>query len=167
MHYTHLKTPIGKIRLRANDSGLMAVDHLCQQTSIGKDWLIDAEARHPILKLATTELLDYFSQKNPHLNFTTPLAPFNSLGTPFQAQVWQALQTIPYGETASYADIAERIGRPKAVRAVGAANGKNPLSIFVPCHRVIGKSGKLTGYAGGLSQKKILLELEQPNLKLL
>ena len=90
--------------------------------------------------------------------FDVPLAP---QGTLFQMEVWRVLRTIPYGETQSYADIAEQIGRPKAVRAVGAANGRNPLSIFVPCHRVIGKNGSLTGYAGGLAQKSVLLEIEQ------
>jgi len=165
MHYTHLQTPIGKLRLRANDLRLAGVDHVCQQASEGDDWCEDIEKKHPILKLAAEELESFFVGEIE--NFTTPLAPFNSLGTDFQAEVWQALLSIPYGQTQSYADIAASIGKPKAVRAVGAANGKNPLSIFVPCHRVIGKSGKLTGYAGGIEQKKLLLELEQRVFKLL
>lgn len=87
--------------------------------------------------------------------------PLAAKGTPFQMQVWQALTTIPYGETWSYQDLANAIGNPKAVRAVGLANGKNPISVIVPCHRVIGKNGKLTGYAGGVERKKKLLSLEQ------
>ena len=90
--------------------------------------------------------------------FQTPLNP---QGTPFQLSVWQALTTIPFGETVSYSHIANAINKPKAVRAVGAANGRNPLSIFIPCHRIVGKNGTLTGYAGGLNVKTILLDLEQ------
>lgn len=89
--------------------------------------------------------------------FDLPLAP---RGTPFQRRVWDALRAIPYGRTASYADIARRIGQPKAVRAVGAANGRNPIAIVIPCHRVIGADGTLTGYAGGLARKEALLALE-------
>ncbi len=87
--------------------------------------------------------------------------PLAATGTDFQNQVWHALTTIPYGETWSYQDLADAIGNPKAVRAVGMANGKNPISVVVPCHRVIGKSGKLTGYAGGVERKQRLLALEQ------
>lgn len=101
------------------------------------------------------QLTAYFSGKRR--SFELRLAP---RGTAFQRQVWQALTRIPYGETTTYAAIAHAIGRPKAVRAVGAANGKNPLSIVVPCHRVIGRDGTLTGYAGGLPSKRRLLELE-------
>lgn len=165
MHYTHLQTPIGKLRLRANDLGMTGVDHVCQQAYVSDDWSEDVENSHPVLQLAAEELQAFFEGQLEA--FSTPLAPFDSLGTHFQAEVWRALLTIPYGQTLSYGEIAESIGKPKAVRAVGAANGKNPLSIFVPCHRVIGKSGKLTGYAGGIEQKKILLELEQQTFKLL
>ena len=87
--------------------------------------------------------------------------PLQLEGTDFQIEVWHALQEIPYGKTVSYADIAKRIGRPKAVRAVGAANGQNPIAIIVPCHRVIGSNGSLTGYGGGLKNKEALLALEQ------
>jgi methylated-DNA-[protein]-cysteine S-methyltransferase len=86
--------------------------------------------------------------------------PLSAKGTDFQREVWSALQEIPYGDTKSYSDIGDRIKRPKAVRAIGTANGRNPISIIIPCHRVIGKDGTLTGYAGGLKAKKILLELE-------
>ncbi len=101
------------------------------------------------------QLAEYFTGER--VEFDLPLAP---LGTPFQERVWGALTEIPYGRTASYREIAERIGRPSASRAVGAANGRNPISIIVPCHRVIGAGGELTGYAGGVERKRFLLELE-------
>ena len=97
----------------------------------------------------------YFSGRD--VSFDVPLAP---VGTPFQREVWTALREIPFGATASYAEVARRIGRPRAVRAVGAANARNPIAIFVPCHRVIGADGSLTGYAGGLERKRALLALE-------
>ncbi|NCO45642.1 MAG: methylated-DNA--[protein]-cysteine S-methyltransferase, partial [Vibrio sp.] len=112
---------------------------------------------HCTILINTIKQLDeYFSGKRTI--FTLPLA---AKGTEFQQSVWQALCKIPYGETWNYQQIAEAIGNPKAVRAVGLANGRNPISIIVPCHRVIGKSGKLTGYAGGLNRKASLLELER------
>ena len=94
--------------------------------------------------------------------FDLPLAP---RGTPFQQRVWQALLEIPYGHTTSYSELAERIGNPKSVRAVGTANGANPISIIIPCHRVIGRDGSLTGYAGGLARKALLLKLEGAKLQ--
>ena len=152
--YCTLPTPIGTLRLRASDLGLIAVDHMNQQEPEDSSWTL--HDKHPILTQARQELQEYFQGQRE--SFSTALAP---VGTPFQLSVWKALQTIPYGKTASYLDIAEAIGNPKAVRAVGAANGKNPLSIFIPCHRVIGKSGKLVGYAGGMDAKRTLLDLEQ------
>lgn len=110
----------------------------------------------PLLKEAVSQLKDYFSGKRK--GFDLPLAPE---GTPFEIKVWNALIEIPYGEIRTYGEIAEITGNPKACRAVGRANGLNPLSIFIPCHRVIGKSGKLTGYAGGVEAKEFLLDLEQ------
>lgn len=109
----------------------------------------------PLLNEAVSQLNEYFSGERK--DFDLPIAPE---GTVFEQKVWEALRTIPYGETRTYGEIAVQIGRPKASRAVGRANGLNPLSIIIPCHRVIGKSGKLTGYAGGLEAKKILLGLE-------
>lgn len=102
------------------------------------------------------QLVEYFAGERT--TFAVDLGP---VGTPFQRAVWQALRAIPYGATATYADIAAAIGKPRAVRAVGAANGRNPLSIVVPCHRVIGRDGTLTGYAGGVAQKEKLLALER------
>ena len=125
----------------------------------------DSTCPHPIdpawrrdparLASAREELLTYFAGERQDFSF--PMAPH---GTEFQQQVWQALRDIPYGQVATYRDIAQRIGRPQAVRAVGAANGANPVAVVVPCHRVIGSNGTLTGYAGGLDIKEKLLRLE-------
>lgn len=112
----------------------------------------------PLLKQAARELDEYF--RGERKAFSVPLAP---RGTPFQLFCWQALLAIPYGETRTYAQLAQSIGNEKACRAVGMANNRNPLPIFIPCHRVIGKNGKLTGYAGGLSIKEQLLALERTN----
>ncbi|MCM1251055.1 MAG: methylated-DNA--[protein]-cysteine S-methyltransferase, partial [Alistipes sp.] len=112
----------------------------------------------PLLRRAVQELQEYFD--GVRRSFDLPLAP---AGTPFQQQVWSALLEIPYGETRTYGEIAARIGRPKACRAVGMANNRNPIAIFVPCHRVVGASGALVGYAAGLSVKEFLLRLEEMN----
>jgi methylated-DNA-[protein]-cysteine S-methyltransferase len=113
------------------------------------------KAETPLIKKASAQINEYLNGKRK--KFSLPLAMH---GTPFQMDVWRALQTIPYGETRSYKEIAELVKRPKAVRAVGMANHRNPISIIVPCHRVIGHNGSLTGYGGGLPLKKYLLELE-------
>lgn len=112
----------------------------------------------PLIKEAAKQLKEYFEGKRKE--FELPLSPS---GTEFQQSVWKALQTIPYGETWSYKQVAEKIGNPKASRAVGMANNKNPISIFIPCHRVIGSNGKLVGYGGGLAIKEYLLDLEKVN----
>ncbi|MCD7968941.1 MAG: methylated-DNA--[protein]-cysteine S-methyltransferase [Alistipes sp.] len=109
----------------------------------------------PLIKKAAAQLHEYFDGSRK--NFDLPLKPS---GTPFQEKVWAALATIPYGQTASYARLAAMVGNPKACRAVGGANNRNPLAIFIPCHRVIGANGQLVGYAGGLEIKKRLLEIE-------
>lgn len=109
-----------------------------------------------LLSMATIQLDEYFQGKR-----TTFSLPFKLIGTPFQLAVWKELQNIPYGQTASYKEIAQKINKPKACRAVGMANNKNPLPIIIPCHRVIGSNGKLIGYAGGLNLKNYLLELEK------
>lgn len=113
-----------------------------------------------VLEQAAEELAEYFS--GTRREFSVPLAPH---GTAFQRSVWAELCAIPYGETAAYADIAAKIGKPSACRAVGSANNRNPLPIFIPCHRVIGKNGSLTGYAGGLTVKDTLLRLEGASTK--
>lgn len=109
-----------------------------------------------LLSMATIQLDEYFQGKR-----TTFSLPFKLTGTPFQLAVWKELQNIPYGQTTSYKEIAQKINKPKAYRAVGMANNKNPLPIIIPCHRVIGSNGKLIGYAGGLKLKNYLLKLEK------
>jgi methylated-DNA-[protein]-cysteine S-methyltransferase len=121
-------------------------------TAVSSDWPKDPSVLEPILR----EMAEYF--QGTRTSFSIKLAPG---GTPFQQQVWSALTQIPYGTTSTYGAIAIAIGRPRAARAVGSANNRNPLAIVVPCHRVIGGDGSLVGYAGGLDQKRALLELEQ------
>ncbi len=119
---------------------------------------VDEES--PVIAEAITELEEYF--RGERKEFDIPLLP---VGSEFQNRVWEALQKIGYGQTASYRDVAEKIGKPAAVRAVASANGANALSIFIPCHRIIGSGGELTGYAGGLTAKRRLLELESDGLR--
>ncbi|EHA1123749.1 methylated-DNA--[protein]-cysteine S-methyltransferase [Vibrio navarrensis] len=152
-YYTIAPSPLGEMTLQANDEGILGIWFTTQTTR--PDDLGQENANHPVLGLALTQLDEYFSGKRTQ--FDLPIAV---KGTAFQMQVWQALTTIPYGETWSYQELANAIDNPKAVRAVGLANGKNPVSIVVPCHRVIGKNGKLTGYAGGIERKRWLLERE-------
>ena len=148
-------SPVGDLTLVASDSGLTAIlwpNDDPNRVRIGETIQDDD---HPILTEAEQQLTAYFA--GTLQTFTVPL---DFVGTDFQKQVWAALLTIPHGETRSYADIARQIGRPTATRAVGAANGRNPISIIAPCHRVIGTNGKLTGFAGGLAAKELLLTLE-------
>ncbi len=154
-YYTHCDSPVGMLLLTADDKALTGI-HFSggRQPEIEADWRERPD--HPVLRAAARQLEEYFAGRRRR--FDLPLAPE---GTPIQRAVWEALRAIPYGETQSYGDVARRIGRPKAVRAVGAANGSNPISIVVPCHRVIGADGSLTGYGGGLPRKKKLLALEQ------
>ncbi|CAM4339054.1 methylated-DNA--[protein]-cysteine S-methyltransferase [Vibrio astriarenae] len=153
-YYTTFTSPLGKITAQANELGLTGVwfeTHTTQPQDLGK-----RDDHHVTLQQAQQQITEFFAQERTC--FELPLA---AEGTPFQQQVWQALLAIPYGQTWSYQQIANHIGNPKAVRAVGAANGKNPISVIVPCHRVIGASGKLTGYAGGIERKQALLALER------
>jgi methylated-DNA-[protein]-cysteine S-methyltransferase len=147
-----LDTPVGALRLVAEDSALCAILFPEQPTP---DAARDGAA-HPVLQRARAQLADYFAGRLQR--FDLPLAP---RGTAFQREVWRALAAIPFGATCSYADVARRLGRPESSRAVGASNGKNPLPIVVPCHRVIGADGSLTGYAGGLAAKEWLLRHER------
>lgn len=143
-------SPLGTLRLVESEAGL---SHLLFPCQTPPDGAVMGES--PLLRRAALELEEYFSCKRK--SFTVS---FHPTGTPFQQTVWAALQTIPFGQTACYRDIAERIGRPAAVRAVGQANGKNPLPIFIPCHRVIAADGSLGGYSFGLEVKRKLLALE-------
>ncbi|MEH3035516.1 MAG: methylated-DNA--[protein]-cysteine S-methyltransferase [Sphingomonas adhaesiva] len=155
LHRTTIPSPVGTLTLVASDMGLVAI--LWPDDPPGRVRLADVQDTpdHPVLTATAVQLAEYFA--GTRTTFDLPLAP---IGTDFQRAVWRALDAIPYGETRSYADIARAIGRPSASRAVGAANGRNPISIVTPCHRVIGASGKLTGFAGGLATKRLLLGLE-------
>jgi methylated-DNA-[protein]-cysteine S-methyltransferase len=153
--YTIVPSPVGALTLIASDKGLAAIL-----------WENDDPARvrlgprvedrdHPVLVETARQLADYFAGTRQVFD-----VPLDFTGTDFQKQVWAQLLAIPFGETRSYADIARAIGRPTACRAVGAANGKNPISIVAPCHRVIGTNGALTGFAGGIEAKRLLLATE-------
>ena len=151
MRYQILDTPIGALRLVSNGTQLVMIefDGRYSELATGEDTC------DPLLASTANQLREYFAGRRDH--FDLPLAP---AGTAFQRSVWAALEEIPWGEVRSYRDIAIAIDRPAAVRAVGAANGRNPLPIVVPCHRVVGSDGSMTGFAGGLAIKRQLLELE-------
>ena len=153
--YNSMKSPVGVLKLVASDRGLAAILWENDSSSRVKLGTLVKDNNHPVLRETARQLNDYFAGKRQGFS-----VQFDVAGTGFQKEVWQALATIPFGETRTYGEIARQIGRPKAVRAVGAANGKNPLSIVVPCHRVIGSNGKLTGFAGGFDTKAALLKLE-------
>jgi len=154
-YFTYIDTPVGKLMLAGcNDHGLRHVAFQCGKGAMPPkpEWKQSAAP----FRWVERQLREYFEGKRTA--FDLPLHP---KGTPFQMAVWKALMKIPYGETRSYGDIARAVGRPAAVRAVGLANGRNPLPIVVPCHRVIGASGKLVGYGGGLAVKQALLDRER------
>lgn len=152
--FTIHQSPVGPLLLAADDDGLRLIEFHESRHRVkrGDDW---HEGEHEVLRLAQCQLDEYF--RGERRRFDLPLMP---RGTAFQCEVWQALASIPYGGTVSYAQLAMQVGRPKAMRAVGAANGRNPLPIVLPCHRVIGADGSLTGFGGGLPTKQFLLELE-------
>ena len=150
--WTEMDSPVGVLRLVSDGQALTSLMFDPPGEPVG-----ERDDAHPVLAEARSQLEAYFA--GDRKDFDLPLA---AVGTPFQQRVWAALREIGYGETASYGEIARRLGLPPgASRAVGAANGRNPIAIVVPCHRVIGSSGKLTGYAGGLERKERLLSLER------
>lgn len=149
-------SPLGEIKLTASAEALVGLSFAGQGTPDLAGAVVGTDAQHPVLLQAARELDEYF--RGERRVFSTPLAIH---GTPFQRAVWEALTTIPFGERRTYAQIAAAIGQPRACRAVGAANARNPLAIFVPCHRVVGSDGSLTGYAGGVELKQWLLAHEQ------
>ncbi len=153
MYYCYLDTPIGELLLAGDDAALCLVGF--PEGSMRRDPEPDWIYNEKPFAVARQQLTEYFAGERRAFDL-----PLKLDGTEFQMSVLQALQQIPYGETTSYAEIAERIGRPRAVRAVGAANGRNPIPIIVPCHRVIGSHGELTGFGGGLDTKEALLRLE-------
>nr|WP_294397928.1 methylated-DNA--[protein]-cysteine S-methyltransferase [Prosthecobacter sp.] len=154
--YKTMPSPVGLLTLVANDHGLAAVLWENDDPKRVRLSPLHEDRKHPVLLDAERQLQDYFAGKRETFSLKLDFIG----GTEFQQKVWAALLTIPFGETRSYAQIAEQIGNPNAVRAVGAANGKNPISIIAPCHRVIGSNGKLTGFAGGMDAKAFLLKLE-------
>ena len=158
MNYMVMNSPVGPLAIAGDEAGLHFI-----QFGAGKrparpepDW---RESECAVVRETIRQLQAYFSRKLTR--FELPLRP---AGTPFQLAVWRELEKIPYGEVISYGELASRIGKPQAARAVGAANGSNPIPIVVPCHRVIGSNGRLTGYGGGLPIKEALLELEGARL---
>lgn len=154
-YFKTINTPVGVLTLVASDRGLAAILWENEVPKHVRLRPLQQDDHHPLLCEAARQLAEYF--RGTRQRFDLPL---DFAGTVFQKKVWQALLSIPFGETRSYRQIAEQIGHPAAVRAVGAANGRNPLSIVAPCHRVIGTNGKLTGFAGGLAVKAFLLALE-------
>ena len=162
IRYTTLDSPLGKVLVAGGPAGLSHISFLAGNSPVspGAGWEVwenqeDGNLPHPLAE-AVEQLAAYF--RRDLRAFELPLAPG---GTPFQQGVWRALREIPYGETITYGELAQRIGQPTASRAVGAANGRNPLPIVVPCHRVIGQNGRLTGFRGGLHLKEGLLDLEE------
>ncbi len=159
VYYTYVPSPIGTLLLVSDSAGLRQINFVKQEAaSLNSEWHENPTA----LSEPVRQLRAYFAGKLQA--FDLPLAP---RGTPFQQNVWRELRQIPYGHTLSYGELARRIGNPSASRAVGLANGSNPIPIVIPCHRVIGSNGKLTGYGGGLPIKQNLLALEHRQLRLL
>ena len=160
--YKTIPSPVGELILVARGTKLAAI--LWENERLNRVRLgpLEPDDDHPTLNETERQLLEYFAGQRRRFELELDFA-----GTDFQVRVWQALLTIPFGETRSYRDMAIQIGQPTATRAVGAANGRNPISIIAPCHRVIGTSGSLTGFAGGLAAKQFLLSLEgQQSLQL-
>jgi methylated-DNA-[protein]-cysteine S-methyltransferase len=146
-----INTPLGKAKIEGNEQGITSI-------SVLNDSALEVSTEIPeLLECAVYQLNEYFEGSRTQFDLT-----LNPSGTDFQQKVWKALCEIPYGTTVSYLDLSKKLGDVKAIRAVASANGKNPLWIVVPCHRVIGSDGSLTGYAGGLHRKKWLLEHESP-----
>jgi len=160
MNYTTIESPVGPLLLAGSEQGLRFLSFAAEKRAMRphRDW---TENRRAFAEV-TRQLRAYFLGELTEFD-----VPLSLEGTPFQLRVWMHLCTIPYGETISYGQLARRIGEPDAVRAVGAANGLNPIPIIVPCHRVIGSDGSLTGYGGGLPIKEKLLALESRQLRLL
>lgn len=154
---TQLDSPVGRLRLVATDQGLsrLLFDRHAGEDSGSENGHTESD-EHPVLATAAAQLSEYFAGQRREFDIPLDLA-----GTEFQRAAWTALAGVPYGETRSYRQQAEAIGRPKAVRAIGAANGRNPVPIVLPCHRIVGSDGSLTGYGGGLSIKEYLLNHER------
>ena len=155
IRYATYESPLGTVIAIANDEGIWSIDFVDAKYArrIGADWVEDAD--HPPLRECFRQLAEYFAGERRE--FDLPLAP---RGTSFQERVWKEIARVPYGETISYGELAKRAGAPGQARAAGAATGRNPVGVVIPCHRIVGSDGSLTGYAGGLHRKQSLLELE-------
>ena len=153
--YKLIDSPVGRLRLVASDKGLAGVWFARSRPERVRPRGDVENGRHPVLVEAERQLREYFAGRRRSFDLE-----LDFVGTPFQRSVWKALLTIPFGQTRTYGEIAKQVGRPSASRAVGAANGRNPVSIIAPCHRVIGSTGALTGFGGGLDVKEQLLRLE-------
>jgi methylated-DNA-[protein]-cysteine S-methyltransferase len=151
-----MKSPVGELKLVASEKGLAAILWPNDDPKRVRLAPLTEDQSHPVLKETERQLGEYFKSRRKTFDL-----PLDFAGTAFQKSVWKALLKIPYGQTRSYGELAKQLGNAKAMRAVGAANGRNPISIVAPCHRVIGASGKLTGFAGGLQAKAFLLQLER------
>jgi methylated-DNA-[protein]-cysteine S-methyltransferase len=151
-----IESPVGKLKLVASDTGLAAILWENDPPSRVRLGNLTEDRNHPVLLEAEQQLSDYFAGRRTSFDLRLDFA-----GTEFQRKVWRALLEIPFGETRTYGQIARQLGNPNAIRAVGAANGRNPISIVAPCHRVIGADGGLTGFAGGLKVKEYLLGMER------
>lgn len=160
MYYTYTDTPAGKLLLTSNGSTLTGVHWVTFRRA--PQPTLEWQEQPELFRQAITELVDYFGNKQ-----TTFSIPYLASGTSFQKAVWKELEKIPYGHTTTYQAVARAIGKPNAVRAVGTAVGSNPISIVVPCHRVIASDGKLGGYAGGLESKQILFAIEKIKQKVI
>lgn len=157
LYYKTIASPIGPLRLMASDKGLCAVlFHGGRNNKLAFDGGLERSDEHPLLCKAEKQLQEYFAGKRKDFD-----VPLDVRGTIFQQKAWRELRKIPYGKTISYGEQAKRVGDANKARAVGMANGRNPLAIIVPCHRVIGSTGSLTGFGGGLDTKKFLLYLEE------
>jgi methylated-DNA-[protein]-cysteine S-methyltransferase len=159
--YDFYESPYGQMLLVAADEGLSGVyfDGQKYLPTVASQWR--REAQHAPLRQAKRELAEYFAGERKR--FELELAPE---GTPFQRSVWKAISTVSFGQTVTYAELARRAGHPGSARAAGAATGRNPIGVIVPCHRIVGADGSLTGYAGGLDVKRALLALESGNIEL-
>lgn len=159
--YKTIASPVGRLKLVASDKGLVAVLWENDKPNRVRLGPMMADQKHPILLDTERQLEQYFAGERKTFSVALDMR-----GTSFQKTVWEALLAIPFGETRSYGQLAKQLGNARAMRAVGAANGRNPVSIIVPCHRVIGSSGKLIGFAGGLETKALLLSLEEQGTRL-
>jgi methylated-DNA-[protein]-cysteine S-methyltransferase len=153
--YDYYDSPHGRMLLVADDKAIISVSFIGQKYAPRVQTYWQRDARHASIRQAKRELAQYFGGRRKR--FSVRLAP---QGTPFQRAVWWAIASVAFGKTIAYAELARRAGRPRSARAAGAATGRNPIGVIVPCHRIVGSDGSLTGYAGGLAKKRALLALE-------